>query len=365
MKNRLLLINLGGPRNAGEIPKFLKDLFEDPLVFDLPIPEFLRIRLARKIASSRAKKVEETYASMGFGGGSPLVSETEKQAEGLKKILEGSGEEWEVKATMVCGYPDIRELPSEWTNPQAGAVLLPLFPQFSRSTVLSTAKLLEKQIGYCPASHPNWVRPFSERKEYLESISDLILDFFQGKLSEKEFLHIETKSVHDWQNLDIVFSAHGIPLRLINKGDKYTEEIQKNVQNIHSLLKTKGYKGEVHLSYQSRVGPSRWTTPNTLDKIQELGQKGKERIAVYPISFISDHLETLEEIGVQIRDHAFQNGIKEYYRIPAPGSYPAFLKALAKFVLETKSNSQDRMSCICKTSGGWDPKKEKSVCKCG
>ncbi|TGM13353.1 ferrochelatase [Leptospira selangorensis] len=366
MKNRLLLINLGGPRNAEEIPKFLKDLFEDPLVFDLPIPEFLRIRLARKIAETRAKKVEETYASMGFGGGSPLVSETEKQAEGLKKLLEESGEKWEVKTAMCCGYPDIRELPSEWTDPKEGVVLLPLFPHFSRSTVLSTAMLMEKQLGYCPASNPNWVRPFSDRKEYLESIRDLILDFFQGKLSEKDFLHIDQKPIPDWQNLDIVFSAHGIPLRLIKKGDVYTKEIEENVNVLASLLKEKGYKGQIHLSYQSRVGPNKWTTPNTLDKIQELGQKGTKRVAVYPISFISDHLETLEEIGVQIRDHALQNGISEYYRIPAPGTYPAFLEALAKFVFEAKYSAQNgrQLSCICKVSGGWNPKKEKVTCDC-
>ena len=225
---------------------------------------------------------------------------------------------------------------------------------------------MEKQLGYCPASDPHWVRPFSDRKEYLESIRDLILDFFQGKLSEKDFLHINQEPIPDWQNLDIVFSAHGIPLRLIKKGDVYTKEIEENVNSLTSLLREKGYKGQIHLSYQSRVGPNNWTTPNTLDKIQELGQKGTKRIAVYPISFISDHLETLEEIGVQIRDHALQNGISEYYRIPAPGTYPAFLEELAKFVFEAKYSAQKgrQLNCICKVSGGWNPKKEKVACDC-
>ncbi|TGK01973.1 ferrochelatase [Leptospira langatensis] len=364
MKNKLLLINLGGPRTAKEIPKFLKDLFEDPLVFDLPIPEFLRIRLARWIASTRSKKVEETYASMGFGGGSPLVDETEKQAQGLQKILEANGESWEVRTAMCCGYPDIREFPKEWTDPKQGVVLLPLFPQFSRSTVLSTAMLMEKQLGFCPASDPLWVRPFSARKEYLESLRDLILDFFQGKLSEKDFLHLHSKPIVNWEDLDLVFSAHGIPLRLIQKGDRYTEEIEKNVENLTRLLREKGFKGEVHLSYQSRVGPSKWTTPNTLDKMQELGERGRKRVAVYPISFVSDHLETLEEIGVQIKDHALSHGIQEYYRIPAPGTYTPFLKALASFVLEAKKAGQDRTTtaCVCKSSGGWDPQKERITC---
>ncbi len=365
MKNRLLLLNLGGPRNAEEIPKFLTDLFEDPLVFDLPLPEFIRIRLARKIANTRAKKVQETYASMGFGGGSPLVAETEKQAIGLQKLLEESGERWEVKTAMCCGYPDIRELQTEWTDPNQGVFILPLFPHFSRSTVLSTAMLMEKQLGYCPASSPRWVRPFSMRKEYLESVVELILDFINGRLVEKEFLHLHSQPIPNWKDLDLVFSAHGIPLRLIQKGDTYTTEVEENVKNLTSLLREKGFQGEIHLSYQSRVGPSKWTTPNTLDKIQELGAKGKKRVAVYPISFISDHLETLEEIGVQIRDHAFSHGIQDYYRIPAPGTYPQFLEALAKFVFEAKLSAERNqgISCICRASGGFQPDKEKKICQ--
>lgn len=364
LKNRLLLLNLGGPRSTEEIPKFLKDLFEDPLVFDLPLPEFLRIRLARKIAESRAKKVAETYASMGFGGGSPLVEETEKQAEELRKLLEESGERWEVKTAMCCGYPDLRELPKEWTDPNLGVVILPLFPHFSRSTVLSTAMLMEKSLGFCPASSRGWVRPFSDRQEYLYSIRDLILDFFNGSLRKNGFLHYEPAPIPDWQNLDLVFSAHGIPLRLIRKGDVYTEEVEKNVEALAQLLREKGFQGKIHLSYQSRVGPSKWTSPNTLDKIKELGETGTKRVAIYPISFVSDHLETLEEIGVQIRDHAYSYGIRDYYRIPAPGCYPTFLEALAKFVFEARhSLSQgDSGPCICRSSGGFRPEKEGKVC---
>ncbi|TGK20233.1 ferrochelatase [Leptospira fluminis] len=365
MKNRLLILNLGGPRNSDEIPKFLSDLFEDPFVFDLPLPEFLRMPLARKVASSRSEKVQETYASMGFGGGSPLVSETEKQAEALKKLLEESGEKWEVKIAMSCGYPDLRELGPDWTDPKSGTIILPLYPQYSRSTVLSTAMLLKKSLGYCPSGHPGWILPFSDRIEYLESVRDLILDYFQGKLKREDFLHLEASPVANWQNIDLIFSAHGIPLRLIRKGDSYLNEIEKNARDLEGLLREKGFAGNIHLSFQSRVGPSKWTSPNTLDKIAELGAKKTERVAVYPISFVSDHLETLEEIGVQIKEHALANGIREYYRIPALGCYPTFLEALSKFVFEAKlavERGGTRESCLCLTRGGYDPEKENTRC---
>ncbi|EQA46489.1 ferrochelatase [Leptospira broomii serovar Hurstbridge str. 5399] len=364
MKNRLLLLNLGGPRSAAEIPKFLLDLFEDPFVFDLSLPEFLRKWIAKKIAVSRAKTVAETYASMGFGGGSPLVSETENQANELRKLLEESGEKWEVRIAMSCGFPDLRDLGEDWTDPRKGVIILPLYPQYSRSTVLSTAMLLKKKLGFCPSGHPGWVPPFSTRPEYLESVKNLILDYFKGNLKPETFLHLQSGGVQNWQEIDLVFSAHGIPVKLIQKGDVYVREIEQNVSDLESLLRADGFHGKIHLSFQSRVGPAKWTSPNTLDKIAELAAKNVKRIAIYPISFVSDHLETLEEIGVQIRDHALARGVMEYYRIPAPGTYPAFLEALSKFVFEAKIAVErgGQGACLCKSCGGFDPKRQATVC---
>ncbi|PJZ70940.1 ferrochelatase [Leptospira perolatii] len=365
-KNRLLLLNLGGPRAASEIPKFLMDLFEDPLVFDLPIPEALRLYLARKIAESRSKKVQEVYASMGFGGGSPLVSETERQAKELQKLLEKSGEKWEIKIAMACGYPHIREIDPEWLDPRNGVIILPLFPHFSRSTVLSTAMILKSKLGFCPISYEGWIQPFFDKSEYLESVRDLILDFFNGHLENSKFLHLHNKKVKDWQNIDIVFSAHGIPMRLVHKGDDYVREIERNTNELVSLLREAGYRGNTHLAFQSRVGPSKWTTPNTLNLLEELSKAKVSRVAIYPISFVSDHLETLEEIGVQMRDKAKSLGFQDYYRIPTPGTYPPFIRALATIIERAKAASNKgtnvRTVCTCKSLGGFDPSKEKVLC---
>ncbi|UOG50818.1 ferrochelatase [Leptospira noguchii] len=352
MKNRILFINLGGPQNKFEIEKFLIDLFEDPFVFDLPLPEWIRKPLGRWIAKRRAPKIAKIYESMGFGGGSPLVSETNKQAVAIAQTLKKiTGKTWESSVTMTCGHPNIRDMSAEFLIPSKKNIIFPLYPHFSRSTVLSTAKLIEQIIGFCPVGAEGWVIPFHSSQIYLESIRDLILDFFQGRLNRKEFLHSDSfLKVSNWKTIDLVFSAHGIPIRLIQKGDRYKEEIDSNVKNLKKLLYEKGFLGECHISFQSRVGPSKWTEPNTIQILEELGKKGVKRVAVYPISFVSDHLETLEEIGEQLKKVAHQNGILEYYRIPAPGIYPKFIEAMAKIALESSQTS--KKECLCKKLGG-------------
>ncbi|MBL0264742.1 MAG: ferrochelatase [Leptospiraceae bacterium] len=355
---KVTLINLGGPRNSEEIEQFLLDLFCDPLVFDLPLPEFLRIRLARFIARKRAPKVAHTYASMGFGGGSPLVDETNKQAKALEVCLQKkTGKDWKVQVAMACGYPNLRDLPKEDLIASKDNIILPLFPHFSRSTTMSIAKILEaltgqcpaniqdgscgnhcgsnKKGGICPINRKGFIGQFHRYPEFLTATQNLILDYFKGKLKSEDFLHLDTKTgIPDWENITILFSAHGIPMRLIKKGDIYRKEIEENVKNLNELLIKSGFKGKTFLSFQSRVGPSKWTEPNTIDMLQHLGKEGYKRIAIFPISFVSDHLETLEEIGVQLKEIALASGVKEYYRIPAHGTYPEFINALASLVLK-------------------------------
>ncbi len=351
---QIVLINLGGPRTPEEIYPFLDDLFSDPYVFDLPLPEFFRIRLAKFIAKKRAPKVSHAYESMGYCGGSPLYEETEKQGRGLVNLLQKmSGEEWNFKIAMTCGYPNLKSLSISDLTPSPNNVIVPLFPHFSRSTTMSANKLMEPILGFCPSTNSKspchtgcqnfckssssritgWVAPFFDDPEYVRASSNLILDYFQGKLETKNFLKLEQQKISDWENLPILFSAHGIPMRLVKKGDTYPSQIETGKQLIESHLKNFGYKAETFLSYQSKVGPAKWTEPSTIQKIQELGKKGIKRLAICPISFVSDHLETLEEIGEQLQEVAHSSGIQEYYRIPAPGIYPEFLEFLAKKIL--------------------------------
>lgn len=223
----------------------------------------------------RTPKIAKTYESMGFGGGSPLVSETNKQADAITQTLKKiTGETWESIVTMTCGHPNIRDIPREFMIPSNKNIIFPLYPHFSRSTVLSTAKLIEQNVGFCPLGVEGWVTPFHSSQIYLESILNLILDFFQGKLNQKDFLHSDSfRKVPDWETIDLVFSAHGIPIRLIQKGDRYKEEIDSNVKNLKKLLYENGFLGKCHISFQSRVGPSKWTEPNTIQMLEGLGKK--------------------------------------------------------------------------------------------
>ncbi|TGL33575.1 ferrochelatase [Leptospira perdikensis] len=347
-KKTLILVNLGGPRSTEEIEVFLTDLFTDPYVFDLPLPEFLRLPLARFIAKKRTPKVKKTYESMGFGGGSPLVSETEKQAKTLESILnQKTNIDWIVKIAMTCGYPHIRD--PEFEKPSPDTIYLPLYPQYSRSTVLSTLNHLEKKFKECPAGSGGYVPTFSLDPKFHKISAKFIYEFFNGELNSKDFLHFPKEKPNiDWKGLDLVFSAHGVPMRLIHKGDRYMQEIESSVKGITEQLRLFGFRGNTYISYQSKVGPAKWTEPSSISMIESLSQEEKE-IAVYPISFVSDHLETLEEIGEQFKDIALKSGAKSFTRIPAFGTYLPFMEYLAERVLVGDSSIHH---CICKEMGG-------------
>lgn len=349
MKKQFVLLNFGAPRTQEEIGKFLKDLFGDKYIFDLPLPEFFRKRLGRFIAERRVSKVRASYAAMGFGGGSPLYSNTLEQARAVQNYIRArTGEEWEFKVGMSCGEPNISTFDPKDLVPGKENVILSLFPHYSRSTVLSMNRQIEQLTGFCPgnpekqkcgdcasaekgngfcsAEFTGWIPPFYRDQEYIEACTEHMIDFLSGRSAEKA-------EIQDWQNIPILFSAHGIPVRLVKKGDTYPKEVEENVGLFEKSLRVKGYQGKVFLSYQSRVGPSKWTDPSTPDMIRKLASESPGRAAVYPVSFVSDHLESLFEIGVEFRELALHSGMKEFYRIPAPGIYPKFISFLGNRII--------------------------------
>ncbi|MDZ4724830.1 MAG: ferrochelatase [Leptospira sp.] len=346
------LLNLGGPRNENEIEKFLLDLFLDPYVFDLPLWEPIRKLLAIFIAKTRTKKVKKTYASMGYGGGSPLFDETNKQLIGIKEVLDQmTGDNWSGNILMACGAPNIKDFVNKSNKPNKDNIHLALYPQFSRSTVLSTASIYQSLTGVCPMSNEGWIEPFGLDSRFINITSQFIYDYFTNNLNEMDYPHFDSpNSILNWQNVDLVFSAHGIPMRLIDKGDMYVIQLNEMIENILTKLRSLGFYGSHHLSFQSRVGRAKWTEPNTKDVLRELGGKRKN-IVVYPISFVGDHLETLEEIGVELKEIALKAGAGSYHRIPALGIYPPFIEFLAKLILESHEGKVYNV-CLCKKYGG-------------
>jgi ferrochelatase len=315
----VLLLNLGGPDELRDVRPFLYNLFSDPEIIRLPF-SWLQSPLAWLISTLRAKKSQENYRQI--GGGSPLRHVTEAQAQALQEHLQQKGQDAKVYIGMRYWHPFTEEAIARIKRDDVtNLVILPLYPQFSISTSGSSFRLLEKiwqedptinQIDYTVI--PSWY----QQPGYLEAMAQLIaqeLDHFPNP-----------DTVH------IFFSAHGVPVSYVTEaGDPYQQEIEDCTALIMQTLN----RPNPHiLAYQSRVGPVEWLKPYTEDALQELGAQGVEDLLVVPISFVSEHIETLQEIDIEYRHLAEEAGIRNFQRVPALNTHPVFIDSLATLVVD-------------------------------
>eukprot|EP00250_Pteridium_aquilinum_P002662 c12885_g1_i2 orf=251-1576(-) len=290
----VLLLNLGGPETLDDVQPFLYNLFADPDIIRLPrLLKVFQQPIARFISVVRAPKSKEGYSAI--GGGSPLRKITEDQ---IKK-------------------DQITKL-----------VVLPLYPQFSISTSGSSLRVLEeifRKDQYLVNMQHTVIPSWYQREGYLKAMATLI---------DKEL-----KTFKQPNEVVIFFSAHGVPLTYVeDAGDPYKEEMEKCVKLVMTELKKRGIHNKHALAYQSRVGPVEWLKPYTDDTIKELGKMGVKGLLAVPISFVSEHIETLEEIDVEYRDLALVSGIEEWGRVPALGCEKSFICDLADAVIEELQN---------------------------
>ncbi|NCJ06425.1 ferrochelatase [Synechococcales cyanobacterium C] len=315
----VLLLNLGGPERLSDVRPFLYNLFSDPEIIRLPF-QWLQKPLAWFIATSRAKRSQENYRQI--GGGSPLRQITEEQAQALRLDLQQKGKEAQVYIGMRYWHPFTEEAIVEIKKDGIDTlVILPLYPQFSISTSGSSFRLLEElwqqdaalqQIDYTVV--PSWY----DRQGYVQAMVDLIAQ--------------EIDQCDHPESATIFFSAHGVPLSYVeNSGDPYQKEIEACTRLVIQAL---GRPNPHVLAYQSRVGPVEWLKPYTDDVIQELGSQGVKELVVVPISFISEHIETLQEIDMEYRELAEESGIKNFRRVPALNTYEGFIDDLGNLVIE-------------------------------
>ena len=323
--NRLgvLLLNLGGPDKLEDVRPFLYNLFSDPELIRLPSP-LLQAPLAWLISTLRFKKSQRNYKKI--GGYSPLRQITEAQAEALRSQLQLNGHAVNVYIGMRYWHPFTEEAIAQIKKDKIEElVILPLYPQFSISTTGSSFSLIERiwqidpelqKIKYTVV--PSWY----DNSGYLQSMANLIA----AKLDR----------VNNPSEAYIFFSAHGVPVSYIEEaGDSYQKEIETCAALImQKLNRPNPYK----LAYQSRVGPVEWLQPYTEAAIAELAEQGVKELVVVPISFVSEHIETLEEIDMEYREIAEQAGIETFARVPAPDTDPAFIQALADIVLKALSD---------------------------
>ncbi|WP_254567219.1 ferrochelatase [Oscillatoria sp. HE19RPO] len=315
----VLLLNLGGPEQIEDVRPFLYNLFSDPEIIRLPFP-WMQKPLAWLISSLRHKKSQANY--MEIGGGSPLRGITEEQAIALHKSLQDKGQDVQVYIGMRYWHPFTEEAIARIKRDGVEQlVILPLYPQFSISTSGSSFRLLEKiwtdNPALAPQEHtviPSWY----QRPGYLQAMAQLIareLDGFENP-----------DQVH------IFFSAHGVPVSYVEEaGDPYQHEIEECTRLI---VQTLNRPNRHTLAYQSRVGPVEWLKPYTEDAIAELAAEGVNHLLVVPVSFVSEHIETLQEIDMEYREVAEEAGIEHFHRVPALNTHPVFIEDLADLVVE-------------------------------
>ena len=327
----VLLLNLGGPEQLEDVRPFLFNLFADPEIIRLPFP-WLQKPLAWFISTNRAKTSQENYKQI--GGGSPLRRITEEQATALKHSLVDKGHEAEIYIGMRYWYPFTEEAIARIKRDGVDQlVILPLYPQFSISTSGSSFRLLEQiwlddptldRINYTVI--PSWY----SRPGYVNAMADLIRQELD-KLPNPDQAHV-------------FFSAHGVPVSYVEEaGDPYQREIEHCTELIMRALD----RPNAHtLAYQSRVGPVEWLQPYTEEAIEALAQEGVGTLVVVPISFVSEHIETLQEIDIEYREIAEEAGIEHFCRVPALNTHQGFIDDMANMVVEAMESPRKRFSQV-------------------
>jgi ferrochelatase len=316
MKVGVLLFNLGGPERLEDVRPFLYKLFSDPEIIRVKFTP-LRKLIAFSIAALRHRKSEGYYRQI--GGGSPLRRLTEEQARSLQAELIRRGRDVQAFVGMCTWHPFFSEtVKSIEASAVNRLVILPLFPQFSVTTTGSGFSLLRGLIDRNPrlkALDTRWVQSWQDRPLYIEAFSRMI---------ERELAKFP-----DPPGVQLLFSAHSIPESYVKEGDPYLDQTRQSVEKIMDRL---GRKNPYQLSFQSKIGPVKWLEPFTNDVIVDFGKRGIHDVLVIPISFVSEHIETLYELDILYKHVAEDAGVKNFRRVPALNSDPAFINALAEIV---------------------------------
>ncbi|MGE5401139.1 MAG: ferrochelatase [Ignavibacteriales bacterium] len=311
-KTAVVLFNLGGPDSLEAVEPFLINLFSDKDIFTLPFQDFM----ARFIAGKRTPKIIEEYKLI--GGKSPIGYWTEIQRKLLEDRLRGSMPDTDVYIAMRYWHPltkDTAELIA--AKGYKEIVLLPLYPHYSISTTGS--------------SFNEWKRTFKGNSEKLIYVDNFFDNELYARAINERIDEALLKFPAEVRNdVQLVFSAHGTPVSFVKKGDPYSHQIRNTVELI---MKMRGNSHEYHECFQSKVGPVKWLEPATNKKIAELGAMGKKHLLIVPVSFVSDHVETLYELGIEYKHAADKAGIENYVVMTGLNDSSLFIDALHGIVI--------------------------------
>ena len=323
-KIAVVLFQLGGPDSLEAVEPFLFNLFMDPDIIDFPLSWLARKPLAKFIAGKRVRKVQNNYSQI--GGRSPILDLTRRQADALKLRLVAHGIQAQVFIAMRYWHPMTSEVVKEILAGEFNeVVLLPLYPQFSQATTGSSihewSRLTKKQglniptrMVCCYPRHPGLVDAF------VENINSSLAKFSNIPV----------------ENIDLVFSAHGVPVSYIQKGDPYQVHIEETV---HRVVERGKWKSPLTLCYQSKVGPVQWLKPSLVETVERLASEGRKYLLIIPIAFVSDHIETLHEIHIDARGIAKSRGVQQFELMPALNDHPKFIGCLTDLVVQQLTQS--------------------------
>ena len=321
-RTAVVLFNLGGPDALPAVQPFLFNLFKDKAIIGLPWP--LRTLIARLIARRRAPIAREIYAKI--GGGSPLLAYTRQQADALERRLRERRAGARVFVCMRYWHPM-----SDAVARQVKAfapdriVLLPLYPQYSTTTTASSlADWRRAARGAALAAPEHVVCCYPNNRGFIEAVARQVRRTLETSPPTGPYR--------------LLFSAHGLPQRVIARGDPYQWQVELTVAAIVEAL---GAVARDHvICYQSRVGPLQWIGPYTE---AELGRAARDRVGVVvvPVAFVSEHSETLVELDIEYRNRAAELGVPEYLRVPTVAADEAFVGGLAKLVEDALSGSDE------------------------
>lgn len=319
MKIGIVLCNLGGPRDLKDVQPFLYRLFMDEEIIPIRLKGIFRKAFAYAISHIRAKKTRKKYACI--GGKSPINENTEKQRIALQEYFTQHIPEhtFKVVTAMRFGFPNAHQAfeTLQSFEPEQ-IIILPLYPQYSYNTTQAAIDIFQRICTEKEYKNPVYtIQTYHTHPLYVQAVN--------ARINE------QIQKLQNTENTVLLFSAHGIPIREIAKGDPYQRHIEESVQ---AIMQARNYDFSHVLSYQSRVGPMEWLKPYTHEVLQELSQKKVHNVIVIPISFVSDHLETLYEIGVEYAQLAQQLGIPHFSFIDGLNDHPIFIHALANLVQE-------------------------------
>ena len=324
----ILLFNLGGPDDLASVEPFLVNLFSDREIIELPAGAALQPVFARVIAKLRGPSVRRNYARI--GGGSPQLRLTREQAKALEQRLNGDcGNAFRVFLAMRYSRPTCEDaLAAIAAAGITRIVTLTLFPHYSKATTGSSRREFDRtlaRVAWGNRFEITHIDRFPADPRYIEAMAETVARAWMRIPAERR------------SDAVLLFSAHGLPQKFIDEGDPYVDEIQATRASILDRLK---FNGREVLAYQSRTGPVKWIGPGTEQMLERLGHDGVKDVLVVPLSFVSDHIETLYEVDLLFAETAQKAGITGYWRTDALNSSPLFIEALAGLVEDHVSGAR-------------------------